>query len=71
MKIKAIKLLPVKCKRCGAPVYSLNKSILNNPTGKAEVGILCSNCATPEEQHQILNQQGLALVKSLQPKEPK
>lgn len=60
-----LKLLKVECQRCGKPLYMANRSILRSPQLKVVCGILCSDCATPEEKHKILNDQGLALLKTL------
>lgn len=50
-----------RCSRCHRPLTVSVKSLLGLDTLKEKWGILCADCITAEEQHQLLSEQGLAL----------
>ena len=48
-----MKLLEVKCKRCGQALLTTAKSLHGLDTLKAAFGALCEQCVTPDERYAL------------------
>ncbi len=62
MRKNRIQMITAPCKRCGNPVTTASRSIYGLDRQKAEFGVVCSNCATPEEKYDINMQIGKGIV---------
>ena len=51
-------LIRTHCKRCGCSLTMLKHSIFGANSLKAELGQICAECLTPEENHRIRGQFG-------------
>ena len=56
------RLINTPCKRCGRMVVTSVRSLMGLGRLKARWGVICQSCITPEEQHQMLMEQGTALL---------
>lgn len=55
MRKSRIAIFKTHCKRCGKEVYTTNRSITGADALKAELGSICQDCITPEEELRILH----------------
>ena len=60
--MEIVRFTTVYCRRCRKPLSTATRSLLGLDALKDRWGILCSNCITPEERHQMLSEQGQALA---------
>lgn len=47
------KIIRTQCRRCGCPISMLKKSLFGADLLKAELGQICADCLTPEEDMRI------------------
>lgn len=59
---RRIYIVETKCKRCGKPLHTTNRSLYGADALKAELGSICSACTTPEEKERILHGTASAIL---------
>ena len=62
---KRIGLVKTKCERCGKEVYTASRSAFGKQGDvlKKKWGIICEDCVTPDELHQIMQDQVAVIMK--------
>jgi len=63
MKIAIVK---TECARCGKEIFTCKRSLLGSESLKRKWGMICEDCITPEEKHQILEDQGQVINETTQ-----
>ncbi len=53
MPRRKIELIEQPCKRCGRLVTTTSRALHGLDSLKAQFGVVCKNCATPEEIHAL------------------
>ncbi|WP_322075522.1 DUF2688 domain-containing protein [Burkholderia cenocepacia] len=66
MRKNRIQIVTTKCRRCGKPISTLSRSIVGADSLRAELGEICGECITPEEDRRILEGTMQAAVKACQ-----
>lgn len=60
-----IKLFQIRCKKCGKPITTTNRSIYGAEDLKAKYGELCCDCVSVEEKARINYDLGIFLTTNL------
>ena len=54
MKKQKFQLIETTCKRCGKKLFTGNRSLFGFDKEKSELGRICKNCITSEENNRLL-----------------
>lgn len=58
-------IVMTKCRRCGKPLATGNRSLYGADQLKKRLGSICEGCITDEERHEILDGQRKAIHTNL------
>jgi hypothetical protein len=62
MRRPRLQVLTVPCKRCGTMVSTLSRPIHGSTAVHARLSGVCGKCITPEEEHEILEDQASGIL---------
>jgi predicted sulfurtransferase len=60
MKTRIPRLITTTCRRCGKAICTSTR--FQNTECYAKYGRICEECMTPDEQHEMMKQQGLLMA---------
>ena len=59
---RRIQFYETKCRRCGKPITTTSRSLLRLDNLKAKYGSICEACMSEDEQAEMLNEMGKAII---------
>jgi hypothetical protein len=65
MKMKAIKIVMTKCKRCGKTIAKTDRPLYGSEASKEKYGDICQNCMPKDEYFEMLGEQGRRIQDSI------
>lgn len=66
MRRRDFHLVQTACRRCGKPIMTGSRSLVGADDLKAQLGEICGQCITPEEEAMILEGQAQAILRTAQ-----